>query len=185
MSTSKNIHKLTHRELLQNCPSQTQLTSRKRMPVILLMENVRSKYNVGAMFRTADAALIKEVILTGLTPVPPDTHIDKTALGATDVVPWRYCSNALSAVKELKSQGCIIVALERTRESTSYFEFMYSFPLCLVVGSEVDGVSDGVLSHCDEAIDIPMLGRALSLNVATACGIAVFEISKRYFHARN
>ncbi len=115
-----------------------------------------------------------------MTGFPPRKEISKTALGACDVVPWEYHKKSTDTIKKLKSEGVQIVALELTNESQRYTNIKYESPVCLVLGNEIDGVSDEALELCDAAVDIQMLGRANSLNVATACGIAVYEILRQY-----
>ncbi|NTV93170.1 MAG: RNA methyltransferase [Chlorobiaceae bacterium] len=145
-------------------------------PVILLLDNIRSMWNVGAMFRTADAAGIEKIILTGYTAVPPRKEIDKTALGAQDTVCWEYCESALEAVATLKASGVKICALEIAEPSRPYTAMQKKdFPLCLVVGNEVDGIGDELLRECDEVIEIPQYGAKHSLNVAVAAGVSLFE----------
>lgn len=178
-----SIEKITHKEIQKSKPSIAEVRLKKRTPLFLVLESVRSLYNVGAIFRSSDAALVSKVFLTGDTGSPPRTEIDKSALGATDVVPWEYCRDAKEAVGKLKKDGVSIIALELTRQSIPYYEMRYDFPLCLVIGNEVDGISREVLDLCDLAIDIPMLGRANSLNVSTACAVAMFEILRQYKYA--
>ncbi|MBI5413682.1 RNA methyltransferase [Candidatus Peregrinibacteria bacterium] len=174
------IQKIPHSEIKKSKPSAGEVRLRKRTPVYVVLDGIRSMYNVGAMFRTSDAALVEKVFLTGITPKPPHKDIDKSALGAADVVPWQYVHSAVDVIKNLKSHGIKIIALELTKQSVPYHEMKYSFPVCLVVGNEVLGISDEVLNLCDFAIDIPMLGLANSLNVATAYGIALFEILRQH-----
>ena len=180
------LEKITHQEILKSKPTVTQIRSRKRLPVLTMFENIRSRANVGAMFRTSDAALVGSVFLGGTTPHPPHKEIDKTALGAADVVPWQACRDVPDQLRRLKSQGVSMVALELTHQSVPYDAFAYSFPVCLVVGNEVDGISQAALDCCDHAVSISMLGRANSLNVASAYAVAVFEILRQYkAHLRN
>lgn len=115
----------------------------------------------------------------------PRGEIDKAALGATDVVPWEYCRDCPSVLKKMKSENFLLTALELTHQSISYCKAHYSYPFCLVVGNEVTGISEESLKLCDMAIDIPMLGRANSLNVATAFGISLFEILRQYKNNKN
>lgn len=171
-----NFVKISPEEVARAKPSVPELRQRKRTPIYAMLDSVRSRYNVGAMFRTSDAALVSEVILTGITPRPPHRDIDKSAIGATDVVPWRYVKDSVRAARELKRTGVSLVALELTHQSVPYNTFEYQFPICLVIGNELNGISDELLKLCDSAVSIPMLGRANSLNVATAYGIALFEI---------
>lgn len=174
-----SIEKIPHEEIQKRKPSVPEVRLKKRLPVYAIFENVRSLYNVGAMFRTSDAALVSKVFLAGITPRPPHAGIDKSALGAADVVPWEYCRDCRAVIEKLKSKGVNVVALELTRQSVPYFKMKYDFPVCLVVGSEVDGIDQKTLDLCDCAIDIPMLGCANSLNVSTAYGIALFEILRQ------
>lgn len=174
------LTKITPKKIRQTKPSDTEVALRRRTPLYVIFENIRSRYNVGAMFRTSDAALITRLFLTGTTPCPPHKDIDKSALGATEVVAWEYQKTAREVIAELKQQSVLICALERAKAAAPYTAFRYTFPLCLIVGNEVDGVSQEVLDLCDAAVEIPMLGKAHSLNVATAYGIALFEILRQY-----
>lgn len=178
------LEKISNEEIQKKKPTIAELRKQKRTPLYIIFENVRSMHNIGAMFRTSDGALVEKIFLTGITPCPPKKEIDKSALGATDVVPWEYCADVSVPIENLKSKGVSIIALELARQSVPYFKFQYKFPMCLVVGNEVDGISQNLLNMCDAAIDIPMLGRANSLNVATAYGIAVYEILRQYKNAK-
>jgi tRNA G18 (ribose-2'-O)-methylase SpoU len=174
------IKKIPHTEIQATKPSIENVKKANRHKIALLCENIRSLHNVGAIFRTAEGALVEKIYLCGITGIPPRKEIEKTALGACDIVPWEYKENAADLARELKSKGYNLVALELTYQSVPYYEFECEFPVCLVVGNEVDGISDELLAECDNAIDIPMRGRANSLNVATACGIAVYELLRQY-----
>ncbi|NTU45545.1 MAG: RNA methyltransferase [Chlorobiaceae bacterium] len=145
-------------------------------PIYLMLHNIRSMWNVGSMFRTADAAGIEKMILSGYTATPPRKEIDKTALGAQDSVTWEYQADPLVALLELKRAGVKICGLEITEGSRPYSALTPGdFPLCLVVGNEVDGLENEVLELCDEVLEIPQFGTKHSLNVAVASGIALFE----------
>lgn len=161
-------------------PTVQEIAARRRNPLYVMAENIRSRYNLGGIFRTCDAAFVEKIFLTGITPKPPHHEIDKSALGATEVVPWQYCHDATEAVTMLKSQSVQIVGLELTHESKPYNKVDYTFPLCLIIGNEVSGISQNMLNLCDEVVQIPMYGRAHSLNVVTAYGIAIFEILRQY-----
>jgi 23S rRNA (guanosine2251-2'-O)-methyltransferase len=129
------------------------------------------------MFRTSDGALVGKLLLTGYTPHPPRKEIDKTALGATNTVPWEYYRDPLDAIAQLKSQGITICVLEQTTDARRYHSVTRAeFPLCLVVGNEITGVSPAVIAAADMAIDIPMYGAKQSLNAAVAYGIALFDL---------
>jgi len=149
------------------------------LSIYTLVENVRSLHNVGSIFRTADGAGVTKIFLCGITGKPPHRDIRKAALGAEEAVPWEYRPDSLEVVKQLKQQNVQIVALESKAESLSYDEAPYRFPLCLVVGQELRGVSAHVLQKADLAVGIPMRGIKSSLNVAVAYGVALYEIAKR------
>lgn len=177
---SHNIQKLTDEELKDARPSLEKLKEIERFPVVVLIENIRSLYNVGSIFRTSDGALIEKLYLTGYTGYPPRKEIDKTSLGSVNSVPWEYIEDPLTAANKLKDQGYALAALEHTVQSTVITETVYPFPLCLVLGNEVDGISEDLLSLCDMAVEIPMYGIKQSLNVAVAYGIAVYHIVEFY-----
>ncbi len=144
-----------------------------------MVDNVRSLYNVGSIFRTSDGVLIEKLILTGYTPHPPRKEIEKTALGSTKSVPWEYVKHPLYAINSYKDKGYKICCLELTDKSKPYYKIQPTdFPLCLIIGAEIAGVSKDVIELCDLAIEIPMFGIKQSLNVAVAYGIAVFELSR-------
>lgn len=154
-------------------------------PIYVLLQNIRSMWNVGSIFRTCDAARIEQLIITGYTATPPRKEIEKTALGATETVQWTYFQNPLEAVAQLRKAGVKIAALEIARPSRRYDEVQHTdFPICLVVGNEVTGIDDEVLAACDFALEIPQYGTKHSLNVAVAVGIAVFELV-RVWHQAN
>lgn len=179
------MKKLSHEEIrdrktaLPGAPDE-------RIPVYALLDSVRSLYNVGSVFRTSDGAGISKLILTGYTPHPPRKEIEKTALGSTASVPWEYVKNPLAALQTLRDSGTHICALEQTDKSTPYYHLPAdSFPLCLVVGNEITGVSKDIIAKVDFAIHIPMYGMKQSLNVAVAYGIAVFEVGRIWMTRRQ
>lgn len=173
------MKKLTTDELIMRKGDLDKLKNKPRAEVYLILDNIRSVYNVGAIFRTADAARIKKIYLCGITAYPPRKDLEKTALKTIDHVPWEYCKNSKLKVQNLKRKGISIIALEQTDMSIDYDKFNYKKPLAIVVGNEVDGVSDDVLKLCDAAVEIPMRGIANSLNVATATGIALYKAIER------
>jgi 23S rRNA (guanosine2251-2'-O)-methyltransferase len=149
----------------------------RKHPVSLMLHNIRSMWNVGSMFRTADAAGIEKIILSGYTATPPRKEIDKTALGAQDIVMWEYCADPAEVLKSMKREGTSIFGLEITEGSRPYHQIEKSdFPICLIVGNEVDGLENEVLKSCDGVLEIPQYGTKHSLNVAVAAGIALFEL---------
>ncbi len=151
-----------------------------RFPVEVVAENIRSLYNVGSIFRTSDGALIEKLWLTGYTGYPPRKEIDKTALGAVESVPWERSEDSGEVLQKMKSQGKQIISLEHTDRSVPYNQFDYDFPLCIVLGNEVDGISSDTVSVSDYAIEIPMHGLKQSLNVAVAYGIIIYHIIELY-----
>lgn len=170
------MNKLTYDEIAARRLTLEELRSEPRLPITVLLDNIRSLYNVGSIFRTSDGGRIAKLILTGYTPHPPRKEITKTALGATESVPWEYVRDPLEAVARLKSEGVRICALEHTSASVPYYTIgREAMPLCLVVGNEVSGVSQAILAEADIAADIPMFGMKQSLNAAVAYGIALFE----------
>ncbi|KKR02411.1 MAG: tRNA/rRNA methyltransferase [Candidatus Yanofskybacteria bacterium GW2011_GWA1_39_13] len=146
--------------------------------MILVLCNVRSRENVGSIFRTADAVGVSKIYLCGITPTPPHEKISKTALGAETYVQWEYRKQAWRLLLELKNKKskCKIVGLEQTRDSQNIFTFKPKFPLALVVGNEVNGLSPQILKYCDKKVFIPMYGKKESLNVSVATGIALFQL---------
>jgi tRNA G18 (ribose-2'-O)-methylase SpoU len=177
---SDNIRKLTFSEIFARQPNLAELKDIERMPIYTLAEDIRSMHNVGSLFRTSDGVRLAKLFLSGYTAQPPRKEIDKTALGATDSVPWEYYKDPVEVVRKLKRQGTRIIALEHTSKSVSYSDFQYNFPMCLVVGNEVDGVSQKILSLSDAAVEIPMHGIKQSLNVSVAYGIVIYHILDNY-----
>ena len=175
------MHKLSHDEIAQNRSTIETLHKVKKLPVHVLLNSIRSNYNVGSIFRTSDGAMIEKLYLCGYTPCPPKKEVLKTALGSTESVKWEYIKDALDVIKGLKKKGIRIVALELTDNSFPYYKITYDdFPICLVVGNEITGVSQELLDLCDESIEIPQYGIKQSLNVAVAYGIAIFELRKNF-----
>lgn len=166
------MRKLTHPELLQR---QEEKRRQPRWPFSVLLNDIRSLYNVGSIFRTADGIGVEKIWLCGITGFPPDTQISKTALGAEKEVPWEYRRDACEVLRELKAQGYEIVFLEQTEGSLPYEDYEPSSPICLVLGNETAGVSSELLSLCDRTIEIEMAGLKNSLNVAVAFGVVGFR----------
>jgi tRNA G18 (ribose-2'-O)-methylase SpoU len=155
-----------------------------RHTVTLVLHNIRSMWNVGAMFRSADAAGIEKIIITGYTATPPRKEIDKVALGAQETVPWEYVKDPVEAISRLKAAGRQVFGLEIAEGSRDYSSLAAAdFPLALLVGNEVEGIGDLLLGQCDAVLEIQQYGTKHSLNVAVAAGIAMFECV-RAFRAR-
>ena len=171
------IQKLTYEQI--NRRHQTFRPAR-RHPVSILLENVRSAYNVGSVLRTADAGYLENVYCAGITATPNHRSVAKTALGAQESVPWQKVSDAVELARHLRSNGIHLAALEQTKEPASWGELHAGhFPLCLVVGNEISGVSDALLRECDVALEIVQYGEKQSLNVSVAAGIAVYRLLDR------
>jgi 23S rRNA (guanosine2251-2'-O)-methyltransferase len=151
-----------------------------RLPVALLLDNIRSMYNVGAFFRTADGAGIERLLLSGITARPPKSAITKTALGAENRVPWQPVSDPKSEVENLRSAGYEIAAIETSDRALDIFDWQPHFPVCVLFGHEVDGLSKDLLELCDTHVRIPMLGLKHSLNVASAGAIVMYELLRKY-----
>ena len=165
-------------ELLRK--SKTEFHQAEKLPVLLLLENIRSMHNVGSIFRTADAFLANGICLCGYTPKPPHRDIHKTALGATETVEWKYLESALDAVKDFKAAGYQIVGVEQVAGSIPLQQFNPSLneKILLVFGNEIDGVSEAVLALCDVCIEIPQFGMKHSLNVSVAAGMVLWEMAR-------
>jgi 23S rRNA (guanosine2251-2'-O)-methyltransferase len=150
------------------------------LPVSILLDNVRSMYNVGAFFRTGDAARIEKLCLCGITSHPPQRAISKTALGAEDTVAWEHSWEAAPLLTAMRDRGYEIAAVETTIHAVDLFDWKPRFPLCVVFGHEVDGIRPEVSAMCDTHVRIPMLGTKHSLNVATAGGVVIYELLRKY-----
>lgn len=162
-------------------PSEEALDALPRHPVTALLENVRSIRNVGSIFRTADAARLQRLVLTGITGTPRHRKLRKTSLGAEESVPWTYEDEALPAVRRLRADGYAVAALEITDAPTTVDQLtLESFPLCLVLGNELDGVSEPLIEEADHTLSIPQFGQKQSLNVSVAFGIAALDLVRHY-----
>lgn len=152
-----------------------------KLPLVLVLDNVRSGMNVGSIFRTADAFALEKIILCGITAQPPHREILKTALGSTESVTWTYSEQTLAAVARLKADGYQILAVEQTTDKTWLQDFspMPNLKYALVLGNEVDGVDAEVLNACAGVLEIPQFGTKHSLNIAVAAGIVVWDICKK------
>ena len=153
-----------------------------KTPFIVVLDNIRSLNNIGSVFRTADAFLVESVYLCGITATPPHREIQKTALGATESVEWRYFDNVSEAIDELKRKDVKIVAVEQAEESVSPEEFAVEPGVlyALVFGHEINGVSQYVMEACDACIEIPQYGTKHSFNIAVSAGIILWELFKKY-----
>lgn len=175
------MRKLLYEEILDERLTNEESINSERFPVSVMLDNIRSMYNVGSIFRTADSASVKELILCGFTPHPPRKEIEKTALGAVDSVPWSYHKDILDAIKIQKSKNVKVIAVELTEKKRMYDTLrLDDYPLCLVMGNELSGIDDEIINNCDDAIEIPMYGVKHSLNVGVATGIVTFEAVRKW-----
>lgn len=150
------------------------------LPVCVLLENVRSLYNVGAFFRTADAVCLEKLYLAGITGYPPQNMIAKTALGAEETVPWEHHRNAVEMLGQLRRSNHEIAAIETSTHAIDLFEWQPRFPVCVLFGHETDGLTRAAAEFADTHIRIPMLGRKHSLNVASAGAVVLYELLRKY-----
>lgn len=170
------MQKLSMSEL--NRKSTEEFKRSEKTPVIVVLENIRSAYNVGSVFRTSDAFLLQSIYLTGYTAQPPHKEIKKTALGAEESVDWQYFKNAEEAIQHLKSIGYQVYAVEQVQNSISLenISFTQDEKIAVILGNEVSGVEQETILLCDGCIEIPQLGMKHSLNIATAAGVVLWEI---------
>lgn len=145
--------------------------------LVLLAHNIRSLWNIGALFRSCDCFAVEKLILSGYTATPPRREIAKTALGADEWIPWEHYADPHEAILSLSKDGWRIVGLEQSERSIALEEYVPSEKTCLIVGHEVLGVPEEILKLCDDVVHIPMLGKKKSLNVSVAAGIALHQLS--------
>ncbi len=148
----------------------------KNQEIYLILDNIRSLFNVGSLFRTADVFNVSKIFLCGYTGTPPRKEISKVALGAEEWIPWEHHEDINKLIKLLKKQGIKIASLETDAKAQSLADSAPTFPIALIVGNEVEGISPKTLKASDQIIEIPMLGKKESLNVATAAGIALYGL---------
>lgn len=173
------MRKLKREEMAR--PSAAELEALPKHPITAVLEDIRSIHNVGSMFRTADAARIEELILTGITGTPEHRKLRKSSLGAEETVAWLHNERALPALRRLRSDGYTLAALEISSDPVSFSEVtLEHFPIGLVMGNELEGVSEAAMEEAELALEIPQFGHKQSLNVAVAFGIAVFDLVRRY-----
>jgi tRNA G18 (ribose-2'-O)-methylase SpoU len=153
-----------------------------KVPLVVVLENIRSAYNVGSIFRTADAFLLNSIYICGYTAFPPHKEIKKTALGADETVTWKHCKNIVDALEEIRSEGYSIYAVEQAVDSWKLGSFTVDDEkIAVIFGNEVTGVEQSTIALCDGVIEIPQLGMKHSLNVATAAGVVLWELVRNRF----
>ena len=159
--------------------SVTEFKSAEKWPICLVLDNIRSMNNVGSMFRTSDAFLVKTMYLCGITACPPHRDITKTAIGAENSVHWEYHKNTMDVIQQLKNEGYFIYAIEQAIGSVSLRDIEYpNQPIAFVMGNEIDGVQQDVIDNCDACLEIPQLGTKHSFNVAVTCGMILWDYAK-------
>jgi 23S rRNA (guanosine2251-2'-O)-methyltransferase len=156
-----------------------------QIPAVVLLDNVRSMYNVGAFFRAADGVGLQKLWLCGITAHPPKKAISKTALGAEETVPWEHSWDAVDVAQRMRREGFELVAIETSPQALDLFDWEPKFPVCVIFGHEVDGLRQDLLQIADVHVRIPMLGQKNSLNVATAGGIVLYELLRKYRGLRD
>jgi 23S rRNA (guanosine2251-2'-O)-methyltransferase len=175
------LKKLTTKQILQR---NRERTSPLQGRFILWLHDIRSLHNVGAAFRCADAFGIKELWLSGFTPVPPRPEITKTAIGAEEHVEWKKIENEIEAIHYLKEQGYEVLGLEQTDNSTLIHTYQIrSKSICLILGNEVTGINKSLLPYLDAAVEIPQFGMKHSLNVSVAAGVALYAFFEKFHHS--
>ena len=177
--------KRTNDELKADRPTLDEVKSIPRLPISILVENVRSVHNVGSIFRSADGFGADKIYLAGYTAYPPREDLSKTALGSEDAVPWEHFENPIDAAKKIIKEGISLVLLEQTVQSKPIYELDWSFPVCFIVGNEVKGVSEELSKLATVHAEIPMRGVKQSLNVSVATGVAGYEFSRIYSSLRK
>lgn len=170
------MRKLENNEL--NRPGAEEYQKVVKMPVTVVLDNIRSCHNIGSVFRTSDALLVEKIYLCGISSTPPDKEIRKTALGAENTVPWEYFASTAEAVVDLKAKGYTLIAIEQVENSISLKDY---FPpqntrLALVFGNEVKGVQQEIINKCDLAIEIPQFGTKHSFNISVSVGIVLWDL---------
>ena len=173
----QKFRKLKLQELKRVSPQE--FKSGKKIPLIVILDNIRSLHNIGSVFRTADAFRVQEIWLTGFTAQPPHREIHKTALGATETVAWKYFNNTTDAIIKLQEEHISIYPIEQSENSTMLENFtLPSNTIAIIFGNEVDGVSQEFIDVADEVIEIPQEGTKHSLNISVSAGIVLWEIFK-------
>ena len=175
-----NFIKRSNDDLKANRPTLEEVKFIPKVPISILVEDVRSVYNVGSIFRTADSFGAETIYLTGITSFPPRDDLHKTALGAEESVAWEYDKNSVQLAKKIKKQGIQLALIEQTKESKNIFDIDIDFPICFIVGNEVEGVSEELAKLADIHLEIPMNGIKQSLNVSVATGIIGYELLRKY-----
>ena len=172
--------KRTNDELKADRPTIEELHHIKKLPIYVMLENIRSVYNVGSIFRSSDGIGVSKIYLTGYTPYPPRKDLTKTALGADESISWEHFENPLDAICDIEKQNITPIVVEQTISSKSVYDFNIKFPVCFIFGNEVSGVSEEILQKINLHAEIPMEGIKQSLNVAVSMGVIGYEAARQY-----
>jgi tRNA G18 (ribose-2'-O)-methylase SpoU len=170
------MRKLENNEL--NRPGADEYQEVTKIPVTVVLDNIRSSHNVGSVFRSSDALLVEKIYLCGITSTPPDKEIRKTALGAENTVAWHYFDSTLEAVANLKAQGFTLIAVEQVENSVSLCDYLpaENAKLALIFGNEVKGIQQEVVDQCNFALEIPQYGTKHSFNISVSAGIVLWDL---------
>ena len=173
--------KLKAKELRTTKPTPEEFSQIKKNPIYIILDNVLDTYNIGAIFRLADAIAAEKIIICGESEIPPHTRIKKASINTTEWVNWEYCETPLMAIEKLRKEvpGIEIVSVELDKRSVPYDKTKYNFPIALVVGHETTGVSEEVLKESDLIVELPMHGVNISLNVMVSLGIVLYEVIEK------
>jgi tRNA G18 (ribose-2'-O)-methylase SpoU len=180
MTTHKKMRKLKNSEL--NRLNVEEFKQTAKIPLIVILDNIRSLNNIGSVFRTSDAFLIEKIYLCGITAKPPHKEIHKTALGATESVDWEYVEHTLNLVKRLQEENTIVVSIEQVENSTMLQDFVIASnkKYAVIFGNEVKGIQQEVVSASDYCVEIPQLGTKHSLNISVSAGVVLWDLFKKY-----
>lgn len=173
--------KLNAKELRNSKPTPEEFRKLKKNPIYIILDNVLDTYNIGAIFRLAEAVAAEKVIICGESETPPNARIKKASINTTEWVEWEYADSAKTAIEDLrlKIKDIQIVAVEQDRKSIPYDKFDYKFPIALVVGHETTGINPEVLKLCDAVVELPMFGVNISLNVMVSLGIILYKVVQK------
>lgn len=172
-----NRRKLKLQEL--NRPSVSEFKQAPKVPLCVVLDNIRSFNNVGSVFRTSDCFAVEKLFLCGITACPPHREIHKTAIGATESVDWEHHEDTLSLVQELQQEGWEVYAIEQTENSVMLDEFVPVGKVAIVMGNEVEGVQQEVIDQCDGVLEIPQDGTKHSLNISVCTGVVLWDLSRK------